>query len=103
MTENVNGINKMNKINNVKQFVEDYEVDVLGIQETNTCWYKCRYKDRLQRRLKVWKEACYVGTAYNTTEKWVGKYQPGGMGLITVGRLTHRKIGQGIDEKKVGR
>ena len=31
------------------------------------------------------------------------KYQPGGVGLIAVGRLTHRKIGQGINEKKLGR
>ena len=46
---------------------------------------------KLRTRLRGWKESCGVNVSYNTTEKWKGKFQPGGLGLISTGCITHKK------------
>ena len=47
MTQNINSIEietNLHKISEIKGIVEDQEIDIIGIQETNVCWYNCHHK-----------------------------------------------------------
>ena len=54
MTQNINSIGidtNLHKINEIKGIVEDQEIDIIGIQETNVCWYNCQHKEKLRNTI----------------------------------------------------
>ena len=105
MSNNINGLGVNNgiKLDKLKAFIDDNDIDILGCQEVNVCWHQCKFRERLHQRLRGWRECCTASVAYNTTERNITKTMYGGVAMITVGALAHRKIGVGYDTTKRGR
>jgi len=73
--QNINGFNfdkEKVKYKRVYNFMDKFEVDAMGIAESNTYWPKLNTKERLWDRTKGWFEGIHLNTGFNKTEK---KYQ----------------------------
>ena len=48
----------------IKNFIEDYKVDIMAMQELNTCWKQLPIKQRINNRIKHWFEAQSMKASY---------------------------------------
>ena len=87
----------------VIQNIDEYDVDIKLMQETNVAWNKISVEDQIQ--------ACMFGqvplpscvTAHNTTVPWPTKHQPGGTAILLTEQATCRQCGRGKDPTGLGR
>ena len=61
--------------------MEKFDIDAMGIAESNTYWSTLNSKERLWDKTKGWFEGIHLNTGFNKTEREISKrYQPGGGG-----------------------
>ena len=58
------GLNYIRLLN----FLKEYNIDMIGVKETNVYWYKLAIKNRIFDKTKGWFAGRNVITAFNTTE-----------------------------------
>lgn len=91
---NINSLpndNDDSKNTSLRKAINEYEIDILGIQEANTDWHKLDVPQRWNQRTRDWWEARHNTIAFNTadTERET-IYQPGGTIITTINKATHR-------------
>lgn len=86
------------KNTHIKQIVQTYEFDHIGIAETNCNWYKMTEEDRWHERArKLWKKSKSV-LAHNRRDISKEIKQPGGVLNLTVGNAISSTTEVGKDE-----
>ena len=103
---NVNGIGmyaRDARSEDIRQFIQDNSVDVMGIAETNVHWGKVHAYHTLWDRTKRWAADRRLGVAYNIHQRLPTKHQPGGTATIAVNDMAHRFHSAGQDSKELGR
>ena len=91
------------KEDELKTWIANKNIDVIGVQETNVNWGKCRNQDRFSERIRnpSWEFARY-SVAYNKRSNKY-KHQYGGCISLAIDQVTHRISGSGADERGLGR
>lgn len=103
---NINGIPQQNTHLKNKQIfnaVQDSEIDILGMTESNVNWNKMQSAHRWNTRINNWWECNTSIMAFNTTDLQLKKFQPGGTIMTSIGKAAHRVIKQGKDPSNLGR
>ena len=94
MFQNINGIgytSKSVKCDSVRKLIVNYNVDVMGLAETNINWGKIRRPQTLPQTCKQWFKSSKVTTAYNLKDKKrKTPHQPGGTAVISRGDMSLR-------------
>ena len=106
VTQNINGIGqKSNNIKekSVKEFIQQFHIDLYAIQQLDVCWDKVRNRNKIWDRWRGWAENSNLSVAYSTDEVDRRPYQPGGAAVISSGRITHTWDSSGTDNRKLGR
>ena len=108
MFQNVNGLpskNEGQKNTHILDTVNNFNVDVLALSETNKYWPNIPTDHRPQNRFRGWWENSHVNYSFNSTFRQKQANQPGGNLMITVGRTATRVDGakSGEDVTKLGR
>ena len=104
---NVNGIGvskKSSKSEDIRVFMSQNKIDVMGLAETNVNWSKVANSNTLWERTKTWFETRKISVAYNTHDK-LGKrrQQQGGTATIAQSKVSHRHKDNGFDSSGLGR
>ena len=107
LTKNIGGIGleiNNNKEEHLKSWIVSKQCDIIGIQETNMNWSKCRGRERLTERMKTpaW-EFSRMSSSHNKHDKEGGKYAYGGTLTLIKDQLTHQVKTTGADETGMGR
>ena len=103
---NINGIGvraKSEKSEDIRRFMVEKKVDVMGLAETNVNWGCVEGKDTLWDRTKQWAETRRIGVAYNTNQLLNRKHQQGGTATIATNDIAHRYKKCGADPSGLGR
>ena len=104
---NINGIGvkkKSSKSEDIRMFMRNNDVDVIGLAETNVNWSKITTSNTLWERTKAWFETRKIAVSYNTHD-CIGKRrcQQGGTATITQSKVAHRHRDNGFDSTGLGR
>ena len=91
------------KEDELKSWIVNKNIDLIGIQEINVNWNKCNNKNRFSERIRnpAWEFARY-SVAFNKHDKKY-RHQYGGCISLGVEQVTHRISGSGADERGLGR
>lgn len=91
------------KEDELKSCIVNKSIDLIGIQEPNVNWYKCKNRDRFSERIigPEWKFVRY-SVAFNKHDN-KSKQQFGGSITMGFDQITHRVSGSGADERGLGR
>ena len=103
---NVNGIGmyaRDAKSEDIRRFIHENGVDVMGIAETNVHWGKVHASHTLWDRTKRWAPDRRLGVAYNVHQRIPTTHQPGGTATIAVEDIAQRFHSAGQDVKELGR
>ena len=103
---NIGGIGQTRKhIRNsqLRNMIDKYKIDIMGVAETNVNWKKVQHQDRLYERSKSWWEASRVHHASNLTDQTSPKHQFGGVANFSVGKISFRGQSHGKDPTNLGR
>ena len=103
---NINGIGwraKSEKSEDIRRYMEDHQVDVMGLCELGVNWGKVHNAHTLWERTKKWFPSRRVGVAYNTTERISSRVQQGGTATLVVNEVSHRCTEVGFDDTGLGR
>ena len=103
---NVNGIGmyaRDARSEDIRRFVNEKGVDVMGLAETNVHWGKVHAYHTLWDRTKRWAPDRRLGVAYNVHQRIPTTYQPGGTATIVVDDMAQRFHSAGQDTKELGR
>ena len=97
---NVNGLQTGNKdrVLEIANYMQEYEVDIFGICETNLNTTDTNLYNKIARDIKKHtndKKATI--TATDTKVPWNQKYKPGGTAIITTGEISSRTTARGHD------
>ena len=106
MTQNINGIGQEAgniKEKSVKAFIQDFDIDIMALQQLNVCWNKVGNQNKIWDRFRGWQENCNLSVSYNTEDANRKAFQPGGTAVIATGKITHTWDSSGVDEMKLGR
>ena len=105
--QNINGFNfdkEKVKYKRVYNFMDKFEIDAMGIAESNTYWPLLNTRERLWDKTKGWFEGIHLNTGFNKTEKKISKrYQPGGVASLTKNKLAYKFLSKGIDQSNLER
>lgn len=87
----------------LKTWIVNWNIDVIGVQEVNVNWGKCSSSNRFSERIRnpAWEYARY-SVAYNLQDKKY-RHQYGGCVSLSVNQVTHRVSGSGAYERGLGR
>ena len=107
LTKNIGGLGlgiNNDKEEHLKSWIASKQCDIIGIQETNLNWSKCRGRERLTERMKTpaW-EFSRISSSHNKHDKEGGKYSYGGTLTLIKDQLTHQVKTTGADETGMGR
>jgi len=94
---------KQQRNNNIRGFVNLAEIDIFLTTENNIAWHKLLGCNHLPEQTRGWWESLNITTAHNTTDNNTGKYQPGGVRVLSVNRVAHRVKSFGRDPSGLGR
>ena len=95
---------KSKKSEEVRMFMEEYSVDVMGLAETNVKWSKVRASDTLWDRTKSWFEHRALAVSYNMKDGVsTTKRQQGGTATILRDKIAHKMRDTGFDDSGLGR
>ena len=103
---NVNGIGthaRNERSEGIRRFIQEKEIDVMGVAETNVHWGKVASHQTLWDRTKRWTPNRRLGVAYNIHQRLPTQYQPGGTATMAFNDIAHRYKSSGQDTKKLGR
>lgn len=91
------------KEDELKSWIVNKNIDLIGIQEVNINWNKCNNKYRFSERIRnpAWEFARY-SVAFNKHDKKY-RHQYGGCISLGVEQVIHRISGSGVDERGLGR
>ena len=81
MTQNINGIGQEAgniKEKSVKAFIQDFDIDIMALQQLNVCWNKVGNQNKIWDRFRGWQENCNLSVSYNTEDANRKAFQPGG-------------------------
>jgi len=91
------------KLEVLRRFVIDYDIDIFGFTEANKCWDLLPENKRLPNQTKGWWENSQWSVSYNRTEKNTGVHQPGGVSILCINQIAHRTVRPGDDPSGLGR
>ena len=104
---NINGITETKdseKDTRIRQAINEYGFQIVGIQETNRCWHLLDEEDRWYNRIKGWWETSHSSVAYNTKDgELATAFQPGGSIVLSINAAAHRVMEMGRDCTGLGR
>lgn len=107
MALNIGGLQtygKTQKNNDLRKFVMDKQVTVLGMSEVNVHWKSIPAQDRLYPRVDAWQEANpHVSLAYYEDFKYATPTLTGGTALLSFKSGYDRAMKRGEDPKGLGR
>ena len=87
----------------LKSWLVNKHIDLVGLQEINITWNKCRNQDRFSERIRnPAQEFARYSVAYNKHDKQY-RHQYGGCISLGIDQVTHRISGSGADERGLGR
>jgi len=84
------------------KFTKELEIDILALMELNAAWDRLDYKDRLLAKTKGWWEASQWSVAHNKQDTYGDEFQPGGMALLTMNKLSHKTTKPGDNTTGLG-
>ena len=88
----------------IRQFLDKWDVDVYGMTEPNVNWSKVRKKDNFWERSESWFEARKLAVGYNINRgRLATKAQYGGTITMSRNDISHRGIKSGYDTSGLGR
>ena len=93
LTVNINGLPKLRthpKYGTIREKVATYQVDIIGLSETNLKWNQFSSYDRLSQRTSKWWENTHCSYTYNSHDASHSKFQPGGTALISRNLLSNK-------------
>ena len=102
VTQNINGIGQIAgsmKERNLKEFILEREIDIMGMQELYVCWAKVQEKNRIWDRFRHWREVAQLSVAYNIQEVNKIRHQPGGTAVLSINKMANRVIATGANER----
>jgi len=91
------------KLEALRRFVTERQIDIFGFSESNTCWDVLEESQCFARQTRGWWENCQWVLAHNHTEENKTPFQPGGTGLLSVNHVAHRALRPGEDPTGLGR
>lgn len=94
---------KKGKNDRIREAINEYRIDVLGIQEPNKNWNLIDQEHRWDERTKHWWEARHNTIAFNKHDVDSTRTQPGGTILLTINKAVYRAMQREIDPKGLGR
>lgn len=94
--------NQSLKDREIRAYMEEADIDVMSLTETNVKWSLVEEKDRIWARVSSWFENVRVAVGYNTLDTNASRDQRGGTALIIRGKLA-LTMTTGADESKLGR
>ena len=104
--QNINGFGretKNNKSEEIRQFIEEFNVDVCTLAEMNVNWKLVGKKNTISDITRGWFDNQRIKTSYNHHDKYGSKHQPGGTAVISRGETALRVIQRGEDKRFMGR
>ena len=77
------------KEDELKNWIANRNIDVIGIQETNVNWSKCKNQDRFSERIRnpTWEFSRYSVAHNKHNSKY--KHQYGGCVSLAIDQVTH--------------
>ena len=103
---NINSIgltNKAVKNEDLRQFMELEDVDIMGVAEVNVHWDKVEPKDTIWERTDGWFEHKRLGVSYNKTDANASRSQPGGTITLARNAIVLNTSEDGADKSGLGR
>ena len=105
-TKNIQGLGLTpgnSKEDELKEWMVNRDLDIVGLQELNVNWNKCKHKARFCERFRspAW-EYIRDSVAHNKHDRKHRHYY-GGCATIGINQVTHRVAGSGADERGLGR
>ena len=93
LTININGLPQLHnhpKYGTIREQINKFQVDIIGIAETNLQWNKFSTYDRLAQRTSKWWETTHCSYSYNINDTSTAKFQPGGTAILSRNLLAHK-------------
>ena len=87
----------------LRQYVQRYHFDIIGLTESNQHWKNVPIEDRLPERTRGWWEAIHLNTSYYYDFPIKHKFQPGGVSMWSLDKAAHRVMSSGADPTGLGR
>ena len=104
---NVNGIPELKddvKNDSLRQAINEHEIQILGLSETNRCWHLLEEENRWKPRIKGWWESAQSTIAYNMNDGELSTpFQPGGTMILSLNDAAHKVAEIGRDDTGLGR
>ena len=105
---NSNGIPETNdhrKNTTIRNTVNKYEFDIMGITETNRSWRKVEAKERIRERTRDWWNPMHTMIAYNKEEECKNTALQGGVLQWSIDKAANRIVSEesGLDLSGMGR
>ncbi len=104
--QNINGFitnNDGHKAESIRDFLQEYNLDVFGMAEMNTNWRLLPKRMSFYELSRGWFEHQHVTTAYNSRDRFCKQHQPGGTALFCKDEMGLRQISSGHDSRNLGR
>jgi len=90
------------KLDILRQWITQNQVDIFGCVELGTCWDLKDYQQCLPQVTRGWWEAVQWSLGYNRLEKYPSVAQPGGTGIAVFNCLAHHAQKAGDDPMGLG-
>ena len=106
ISQNINGFGQEadnTKEIGIKNFAIEFKADILALQQMNVCWSKVSNKNKIWERFRNWEECYNLSVAYNKMDKNTNAHQPGGVALLSKGKIAHTWVDSGVDKEMLGR
>jgi hypothetical protein len=87
----------------LREGANTFELDILGMAETNMDWRLVEEEKKLYKRTRGWWESMHFSYAYNITSPPILRQQWGGTALFSINKDAHIVVEKGINESKQGR
>ena len=104
---NINGIPELKddeKNIRIMQAINESEMHIVGVTETNRCWHLLEEENRWRQRSKGWWETLHSSVAYNVKDGHMSTpFQPGGTMVLSCNSSAHRVFDSGRDISRLGR
>jgi len=103
--QNINGLPAVvgPKDSSIMSFIQEKEIDFLGVAEVNINWSRVQQKQLLSYRTKGWFDLIKVSQAHNARIPWKSSFQRGGVASYIIGSSVSHVIEVHIDQKGLGR
>ena len=87
----------------IKQFIDNNHIDIMGMAEVNVNWRNLRQKNTLEQIGRKWYEHTRTMASFNSHNRQKGYSLPGGVASISTGPLSLRATERTHDKRHLGR